>query len=105
MFRNTQDFAARGDVSQPTLGSLFRSLELLFSLGALDSNDNLTKLGAQLSQLPLDPMFGRVLVAAADMGCLVEALAVLAMVSAENVYIEPRSVYSAMSREWNTVSI
>lgn len=71
--------------------ALCRSLELLFSLGALDTNENLTvPLGVQLSKLPLDPAFGRVLLAAGKMGCTVEAVAILSMISTDNVFVEPR---------------
>ena len=40
------------------------------------------QVGLRLSRLPVDPMFGRVLLAAAELGCGVEALAVVAMVRA-----------------------
>jgi hypothetical protein len=54
-----------------------RSLELLYALGALNSKGALTEeVGAPLSRLPVDPMYGKVLLAAASMGCTVEAMQV-----------------------------
>lgn len=54
-----------------------RSLELLFSLGALDAQGKLTHpVGTTLSRLPVDPMYGKVLLAATGMGCSVEAMQV-----------------------------
>lgn len=69
-----------------------RSLELLYALGALDAAGKLSKdIGVPLSRLPVDPMYGRVLLAAAlKEECAVEALQLVAMVSAENVFINPR---------------
>lgn len=48
------------------------------------------QVGLPLSKLPVDPMFGRVLLAAAGSGCGQEAVAVVAMVSTENVFHTPR---------------
>eukprot|EP00983_Pelagomonas_calceolata_P113608 1160003-Pelagomonas_calceolata.AAC.5 len=54
-----------------------RSLELLYSLGALDSQGKLTSpVGTSLSRLPVDPMYGKVLLAATGMGCSIEAMQV-----------------------------
>ncbi len=54
-----------------------RSLELLYALGALDGSGQLTpEVGARLARLPVDPMYGKVLLVAADSGCLQEAMQV-----------------------------
>jgi ATP-dependent RNA helicase DHX8/PRP22 len=67
-------------------------LELLFALGALDNTGKLTPdVGLPLARLPVDPMYGRVLLAAAlKEECAVEALQLVAMVSADNVFFNPR---------------
>jgi ATP-dependent RNA helicase DHX8/PRP22 len=74
-----------------------RSLELLYALGALDSSGHLTQpLGQQMARLPVDPMYAKVLLAAAGAagvatgGCAVEAMQVVAMVSAENIFYTPQ---------------
>ncbi len=46
----------------------------LFELTAVDDNRLLTPLGKQLSRIPVDPRIGRMLLAAADHGCLKEML-------------------------------
>lgn len=46
--------------------------------------------GAALARLPVDPMYGKVLLAGAAGGCAVEAMQLVAMVSAENVFHNPR---------------
>ena len=43
-----------------------------------------------MAHLPVDPMFGKVLLASAEMGCAEEALAVVAMVSSDMVFVTPR---------------
>jgi ATP-dependent RNA helicase DHX8/PRP22 len=67
-------------------------LELLFALGALGATGKLTPdIGVPLARLPVDPMYGRVLLAAAlKEGCAVEAMQLVAMVSAENVFFNPQ---------------
>ncbi len=58
-------------------GRARRSLELLLALGALDARGELTQeVGQPLARLPVDPMFGKVLLAAAGMGCTLEAVQV-----------------------------
>ncbi|PNH05818.1 putative pre-mRNA-splicing factor ATP-dependent RNA helicase [Tetrabaena socialis] len=86
----------------PPRAAILRSLELLFALGALDGSGNLTdEVGKRLSRLPVDPMFGRVLLAATDMGCGLEAAAVVGMVSTENVFHTPRQ----KEREWRAARL
>ncbi|GAX81467.1 hypothetical protein CEUSTIGMA_g8896.t1 [Chlamydomonas eustigma] len=75
----------------PPRASVIRSLELLLGLGALDKEGKLTdEVGLLLSQLPVEPMFGKVLLASSLMGCCLEALQVVSMVSAENIFFFPR---------------
>ena len=50
----------------------------LVELGALDAKGELTEIGRQLSRLPVDPRFGRMILAAAEEGCLHEVLIIAA---------------------------
>jgi ATP-dependent RNA helicase DHX8/PRP22 len=43
-----------------------------------------------MARLPVDPQFGKVLLASAGMGCCVEAMQLVAMVSADNIFFAPR---------------
>eukprot|EP00877_Chromochloris_zofingiensis_P014727 jgi/Chrzof1/9508/Cz04g05220.t1 len=82
----------------PPKAAIVRSLELLYALGALDTSGNLTNpSGVQLARLPVDPMYGKVLLASATMGCSVEAMQVVAMVSTENVFFNPRNKQEQVS--------
>mmetsp|Transcript_107338 Transcript_107338/g.256372 ORF Transcript_107338/g.256372 Transcript_107338/m.256372 type:complete len:775 (-) Transcript_107338:26-2350(-) len=68
---------------------LVKSLRLLFLIGALDEDGVLTDLGRRMSQLPLEPQYGRVLLAAAESGCVSEALTLVSMLSSEGVWYRP----------------
>jgi len=48
--------------------------QLLFELGAVDTQRQVTELGRQLARLPIDPRLGRMILAARQEGCLGEAL-------------------------------
>jgi ATP-dependent helicase HrpA len=50
--------------------------QLLGELSAVDARRELTALGRELAQLPVDPRIGRMIVAARDSGCLAEVLVI-----------------------------
>ena len=54
-------------LAPPPPRSLASALELLFALGALDEAGGLTAMGERLSQLPLEPQMGAVLLGAAQL--------------------------------------
>ena len=59
-----------------------RALELLYSLGALDDNANLTNpLGSSMAVLPLEPMLAKALLSAPSFDCLGEMLTIAAMMA------------------------
>ncbi len=50
----------------------------LFELGAIDRRRRLTEVGRRLARMPLDPRIGRMILAAAEQGCLAEVLIIAA---------------------------
>jgi ATP-dependent helicase HrpA len=56
----------------------------LVELGALDAKGELTEVGRQLSRLPIDPRFGRMILAAADEGCPHEVLIIAAALAVQD---------------------
>ena len=48
------------------------------------------QVGKPLAALPLEPRFGRALLAAAALGCVQEAVAVIALASGPSVFHTPR---------------
>ncbi|KAK9832232.1 hypothetical protein WJX74_003796 [Apatococcus lobatus] len=76
------------DPPQPE--ALEDALRQLFILDAIDSDGKVTPLGKEMARLPLDPCLARMLIAAANLSCLPEALTVAAMLSAESIFSENR---------------
>ena len=69
-------------LSSPPSQLVVRALDLLFSLGAIDSYGRLTKpLGTRMAELPLEPMLAKALLNAHSFGCLSEMLTISAMMT------------------------
>src|SRR5699024_10801820 len=83
---------------------MIEALELLYSLGALDDNAQLTcPLGTQVAELVLDPMLATALLSVPSFGCLSEMLTIAAMASlGGNVwfqqYNERKKMYEARAK-------
>lgn len=74
-------------LAPPPAETMIRALESLHALGALDGDARLARpLGAQMADLPLDPVLARMLLAAGQMGCTAEVLTVVAMLSVQSVW-------------------
>ncbi|XP_063934638.1 putative pre-mRNA-splicing factor ATP-dependent RNA helicase PRP1 [Zophobas morio] len=73
----------------PAPETLMRALELLNYLGALDDDGNLTVLGEQMSEFPLDPQMSKMLVSSPDFHCAEEIVSICAMLSVPNVFLRP----------------
>ncbi|KAI8824026.1 P-loop containing nucleoside triphosphate hydrolase protein, partial [Fimicolochytrium jonesii] len=54
----------------PNPGAVIRAVQDLQSLGALDSKEELTTIGQVLSNMPVDPWIGKMVLEAATLGCL-----------------------------------
>jgi pre-mRNA-splicing factor ATP-dependent RNA helicase DHX16 len=63
----------------PHPDTLMRALELLYALGALRDDGELTKLGRQMAEIPMDPKASKSIIAAGKLGCVEEVLSILAM--------------------------
>jgi ATP-dependent helicase HrpA len=70
---------------EPPDEKMIRSgLRSLHELGALDNNEQLTPIGKQLTNFPLDPQLGRMLVAGQKLGCLDETLIIVSALSIQD---------------------
>jgi len=75
----------------PPAETLIRALEQLYALGALNDRGDLTKLGRQMAEFPLDPMMSKALIAAGRFGVAPQVLAICAMLSVGNsVFYRPK---------------
>jgi len=59
--------------------SLISTMEQLYSLGALDEEGLLTKLGWKMAEFPLDPPLWKMLLGSVEVGCNKEILTIIAM--------------------------
>ncbi len=58
--------------------------KLLQELQAINGRNHLTKLGRRLAQLPVDPRFGRMLIAGAQWDCLNEVMIIISALSVQD---------------------
>jgi HrpA-like RNA helicase len=85
-------------LDRPKRGSVIRSLELLYLLGALGKDGKPTPLGAQMNMLPLTPELAKVLLSSAtgEAVCVAEVIDIIACMSASSassnaIFITPNS--------------
>ncbi|KAJ0247365.1 DEAD/DEAH box helicase domain-containing protein [Hirschfeldia incana] len=76
------------DPPQPQ--ALISAMEQLYSLGALDEEGLLTKLGRRMAEFPLEPPLSKMLLASVDLGCSDEVLTIIAMIQTGNIFYRPR---------------
>jgi pre-mRNA-splicing factor ATP-dependent RNA helicase DHX15/PRP43 len=74
----------------PAPETLMRALELLNYLGALDDEGEMTELGYQMSELPLDPQLAKLVLISPDYGCSAEIVTIVACMSAPQIFLRPR---------------
>ncbi|XVF73182.1 hypothetical protein PTKIN_Ptkin12aG0180500 [Pterospermum kingtungense] len=77
-------------MDSPAPQALISAMEQLYSLGALDEEGLLTKLGGKMAEFPLDPPLSKMLLASVDLGCSDEILTIIAMIQTGNIFYRPR---------------
>ncbi|XP_043488976.1 probable ATP-dependent RNA helicase DHX35 [Polistes fuscatus] len=76
--------------SAPPSKNLIAGMELLYALGAIDNDGQLTTpLGMTMAEMPLEPTFGKCLIVSGQMGCSEEMATIIAMLQIQNVFIRP----------------
>ena len=74
----------------PAPETLMRALELLNYLGGLDDEGELTELGFQMSELPLDPQLAKIILVSPNYGCSSEIVSIVACLSVPQIFLRPR---------------
>lgn len=74
----------------PAPETLMRALELLNYQGALDDEGEMTELGYQMSELPLDPQLAKLILVSPEYRCSAEIVTIVAMLSVPQVFLRPR---------------
>jgi pre-mRNA-splicing factor ATP-dependent RNA helicase DHX15/PRP43 len=74
----------------PAPETLMRALELLNYVGALDDEGEMTELGYQMSDLPLDPQLAKMILVSPEYGCSSEIVTIVACLSVPQIFMRPR---------------
>ena len=73
----------------PAPETLMRALEVLNYLGALDDEGELTEIGYQMSEFPLDAQLAKLLLVSPDYGCSAEITSIVACLSVPQIFVRP----------------
>ncbi|XP_074594607.1 ATP-dependent RNA helicase l(1)G0007 [Brevipalpus obovatus] len=74
----------------PPQDNILNSMYQLWILGALDNIGNLTKLGRNMVEFPLDPAMSKMLLVSTEMGCSEEMLTIVSMLSVPSIIYRPK---------------
>lgn len=78
-------------MDKPPRMALVKSLEHLYILGALTDEGKLSDpLGMQMSRFPLEPLYAKAVIISSTFNCSIEMLALVAMLSVESIFYNPR---------------
>lgn len=84
------DIANFDFVDAPDYDQIQLAEKQLFCLGALDDQGHVTELGKRISQFPVSPFLACSIVASNDLGCVRDMITLAAMLSIEELWMEPR---------------
>ncbi|CAN0914605.1 Probable pre-mRNA-splicing factor ATP-dependent RNA helicase DEAH5 [Linum grandiflorum] len=74
----------------PSSQALISAMEQLYSLGALDEEGFVTKLGRKMAEFPMEPPLSKMLLASVGFGCSNEILTIIAMIQTGNIFYRPK---------------
>ena len=78
--------------SPPPEVNVLVGLELLFALGSIDQDGDLTTpIGLQMAEFPVHPMHARILLESGKFECSEEAVTIISMLQVENIFQQPSS--------------
>ncbi|KAF5742324.1 putative ATP-dependent RNA helicase [Tripterygium wilfordii] len=77
--------------ASPSPDAMIRALEVLYSLGVLDSDAKLTSpVGFQVAEIPLDPMVSKIILSSNQLGCSEEIITIAAVLSVQSIWFSSR---------------
>ncbi|XP_023634100.1 probable pre-mRNA-splicing factor ATP-dependent RNA helicase DEAH8 isoform X2 [Capsella rubella] len=87
-----QDVFTFDFMDPPPETALLKALELLYALGALDGNGEITKVGERMVEFPVDPMLSKMIVGSEKYKCSKEIITIAAMLSVGNsIFYRPKN--------------
>jgi ATP-dependent helicase HrpA len=86
-------------IDRPSGRAITDGYQLLNELGAVDDDNELTAMGAELARLPLDPRVGRMILEARERGALQEVLVIAAALSLQDVRDRPMELQAQADQQ------
>lgn len=74
----------------PPVETMINAMESLWTLGSLDDEGVLTRLGRKMAEFPMEPQLSKMLLTAVDLRCSDEIMTIVAMLSVQNVFYRPK---------------
>lgn len=74
----------------PPVATLISAMQNLYTLGALDEEGLLTRLGRKMAEFPLEPQLSKILITSVELACTDEILTIVAMLSVETPFYRPK---------------
>lgn len=96
---NITDLMSFKFMDPPPEENMSNSMYQLWMLGALDNQGNLTKLGRDMANFPLDPTMSKMVIESIDDGCSNEVLIIVSMLSGPTVFYRPEGREEDSDRE------
>ena len=77
-------------MNAPPAETMLRSTKSLIEIGALDEFNGITRVGRCMSEIPVDPMLARSIIAGCELGCPSEITAIAAILSSQGTpFVRP----------------
>nr|WP_269129422.1 ATP-dependent RNA helicase HrpA [Ramlibacter alkalitolerans] len=86
-------------IDPPSRRAIADGYDLLNELGAVDDENELTPMGAELARLPLDPRVGRMILEARQRGALQEVLVIASALSLQDVRDRPMEMQAQADQQ------
>lgn len=77
-------------MDKPAEAQLVSAMHTLYTLGALDEEGTLTRIGRKMAELPLEPNLAKILLISVELRCSDEILSIVAMLNVQNVFYRPK---------------
>ena len=86
-----QDLLQFHFMDPPPQDNMLNSMYQLWILGALDNVGNLTTMGRNMAEFPLDPAMSKMLLVSTEMSCSEEVLIIVSMLSVPSIFYRPKN--------------
>lgn len=96
---NVKDLMSFKFMDPPPEENMWNSMYQLWMLGAQDNQGNLTRLGRDMANFPLDPTMSKMVIESIDDGCSNEVLIIVSMLSGPSVFYRPEGREEESDRE------